>query len=31
MPGWNYIVRLYKPGQAVLDGTFAFPKAEPVK
>jgi hypothetical protein len=31
MPGWNYIVRLYKPGQAILDGSFAFPKAKPVK
>jgi len=31
MPGWNYIVRLYKPGQPILDGSFAFPKAEPVK
>lgn len=30
MPGWNYIVRLYKPGQPILDGSFAFPKAEPV-
>jgi hypothetical protein len=31
MPGWNYIVRLYKPGAAVLDGSFVFPKAMPVK
>lgn len=31
MPGWNYIVRLYKPGQAILDGSFVFPKAMPVE
>lgn len=31
MPGWNYIVRLYKPGAAIQDGSFVFPKAEPVK
>lgn len=31
MPGWNYIVRLYKPGQPILDGSFVFPKAVPVK
>lgn len=31
MPGWNYIVRLYKPGQPILDGSFVFPKAQPVK
>jgi hypothetical protein len=29
MPGWNYIVRLYQPQQALLDGQFVFPK--PVK
>lgn len=27
MPGWNYIVRLYRPRAAVLDGRFVFPKA----
>ncbi len=31
MPGWNYIVRLYKPGQPILDGSFVFPKPSPVK
>lgn len=31
MPGWNYIVRLYKPGQPILDGSFSFPKPMPVK
>ena len=29
MPGWNYIVRLYRPQQALLDGKFVLPK--PVK
>jgi hypothetical protein len=31
MPGWNYIVRLYKPGQPILDGSFEFPKAMPAQ
>lgn len=31
MPGWNYLVRLYRPQQPVLDGTWTFPVAEPVK
>ena len=31
MPGWNYIVRLYKPGEPILDGSFSFPKAVPAK
>jgi hypothetical protein len=30
MEGWNYTVRLYRPQQAVLDGTFQFPTAEPI-
>ena len=25
MDGWNYIVRLYRPHPAVLDGTWTFP------
>jgi hypothetical protein len=29
MPGWNYIVRLYRPQKSVLSGEFVFP--EPVK
>jgi hypothetical protein len=29
-PGWNYAVRLYRPRQEVIDGTWAFPAAEPV-
>ncbi len=31
MPGWNYIVRLYRPRKEVLDGTWKFPEAQPVK
>jgi hypothetical protein len=30
-PGWNYIVRLYRPRKAILDGTWKFPEAQPVK
>jgi hypothetical protein len=29
--GWNYMVRLYRPGQEILDGTWSFPAAEPVR
>lgn len=29
-PGWNYIVRLYRPRQAILDGSWTFPRATPV-
>lgn len=28
-PGWNYIVRMYQPRKAVLDGTWKFPEARP--
>jgi hypothetical protein len=28
--GWNYMVRLYRPRQAILDGTWSFPAAEPI-
>ena len=31
VPGWNFIVRLYRPQKAILDGTWKFPEAEPVK
>jgi hypothetical protein len=31
MKGWNYIVRLYRPRKEVLDGTWKFPEAQPVK
>ncbi|WP_250462250.1 DUF1214 domain-containing protein [Microbulbifer litoralis] len=29
--GWNYVVRMYLPHQEVIDGTWTFPEAEPVK
>jgi hypothetical protein len=30
MPGWNYMVRLYRPREEVLDGAWAFPEAQQV-
>lgn len=30
-PGWNYLVRLYRPRKAILDGSWKLPKLEPVK
>jgi hypothetical protein len=30
VPGWNYTVRLYRPRQGVLDGTWKFPEAHPL-
>jgi hypothetical protein len=27
MPGWNYLVRLYRPRKEILDGTWKFPDA----
>ena len=30
-PGWNYLVRLYRPRIEVLDGTWRFPEAQPVE
>lgn len=29
--GWNYMVRLYRPRKEILDGTWKFPEAEPVR
>jgi hypothetical protein len=29
MPGWNYLVRLYRPRAEVLSGRWAFPQPEP--
>jgi hypothetical protein len=29
--GWNYMVRLYRPQKAILDGTWKFPEAQPAK
>jgi len=31
VPGWNYIVRLYRPKQEVLDGSWAFPSPQAVE
>lgn len=31
MPGWNYVVRMYRPRGEILDGTWKFPEARPVK
>jgi hypothetical protein len=31
MNGWNYVVRLYRPRQEILDGQWKFPTAQPVK
>lgn len=30
MKNWNYIVRLYQPQKAILDGTWIFPEAQPI-
>jgi hypothetical protein len=30
MPGWNYMVRLYRPRAEILNGTWKFPEAQPV-
>jgi len=30
MPGWNYMVRLYRPRPEILNGTWKFPEAQPV-
>ena len=29
-PGWNYMVRMYRPRKAILDGSWQFPEAVPV-
>jgi hypothetical protein len=31
MAGWNYTVRLYRPRREVLDGSWTFPEAQPVR
>ena len=28
MPGWNYMVRLYRPRDEILNGTWKFPEAK---
>jgi len=30
VPGWNYMVRLYRPQREILDGSWKFPVAQPV-
>lgn len=30
VPGWNYLVRLYRPRPELLDGSWKFPVAEPI-
>lgn len=29
-PGWNYLVRLYRPQDQILNGQWTFPEAEPI-
>ncbi|EHR02251.1 DUF1254 domain-containing protein [Bradyrhizobium sp. WSM471] len=31
MPGWNYTARLYRPRKEILNGTWTFPEAKPVR
>ena len=31
VPGWNYLVRMYKPGPEILNGTWTFPNAVKVE
>jgi len=30
-PGWNYIMRIYRPGPSVLDGRYVLPAVEPAR
>ncbi len=30
MSGWNYAVRLYQPGDSIMDGSWTFPEPEPL-
>jgi hypothetical protein len=30
-PGWNFLLRIYRPGPSVLDGSYVLPPAKPVK
>jgi hypothetical protein len=29
MEGWNYTVRMYRPGPEILDGSWTFPALDP--
>jgi hypothetical protein len=31
VPGWNYMVRLYRPRREILDGSWRFPVAQPIQ
>ncbi len=31
MPGWNYLIRLYRPRTEILGGAWMLPEAQPVK
>lgn len=31
MPGWNYAIRMYRPQESILDGSWTFPKPMPKK
>jgi hypothetical protein len=31
VPGWNYMVRLYRPRAEILNGKWTFPEAQPVQ
>jgi hypothetical protein len=31
MPGWNYTARMFRPRREIIDGTWKFPEAQPVK
>jgi hypothetical protein len=31
MPGWNYMVRLYRPRAEILNGSWKFPDAYPAQ
>ena len=30
-PGWNYAIRMYEPGEEILEGSWTFPKVVPAK
>ncbi len=29
--GWNFLMRVYRPGESVLNGSYKLPEAVPVK
>ena len=31
VPSWNYTVRLYRPRNEIIDGSWKFPEAQPVR